>query len=357
MKSKVLEVIDLSKKFEMTNRGNKDFWGLQKINFKGHKGELIGVTGANGSGKTTLFRIVAGIYRPDHGQIINNANTIRSILNIEAGLVNELSGLYNMFHYGALIGISRQEINKKLEEIIEFSELRDFINEPVRSYSTGMKARLAFSVFSSFKSDIFLLDETFSAGDAVFRTRAIERIKHNAKSNNSLLLMISHNAQEIYDHCDSVLGLHNGRKVVQDESQIFHNEYFPGSLGYHENPQILKSNQQKLEHSGKYKFAFYPYRCDVTTESDHVFFAVPTIQRPEENNMFYMVAQFVGLDGNYVAMRLSDEKRGESEDERIFYFSLPNVAIQPESRLHILVLDEKGEIQFTFFNLWNNLTA
>lgn len=350
MNSKLLEVNNLSKKFNLVNKKNENFYALSKVNFSGSRGEIIGITGANGSGKTTLLRIIAGIYKYDEGVIINNSKIIRSILNTEAGLISERSGRYNLINYGMLIGISKSDIISNIDAIIEFSELSEFIDEPVRNYSTGMKARLTFSVFSAFKSDIFLLDETFSAGDVEFRKRAIARIKLNAKLNNSLILMISHNAQEIYDHCDNCLGLHKGRKVVLDNSKIFHDVYFKGSL----NEKDISNEivQKKYDLFRSYDFPFYVYNCKQSILNENFFFELNCIVNTEHIN-FKLQFEFTKDNTSYLKRLLNSTL--VLINEVTIQFELNKSEIYSNSKLHIHVLNIQGEVIFSFFNLWNNL--
>lgn len=355
MKNPLLEIIDLSKKFDLISHKSEQFWALKNINLSGHKGEIIGVTGANGSGKTTLFRIIAGIYRPDSGIIRNNASQMRSIMSTEAGLIPDRSGRYNLFHYGALIGVLKKDLLIKMDEIIEFAELKEFIDEPVRTYSTGMKSRLTFSIFSAFKSDLFLLDETFSAGDVVFRKRAIDRMKINAKRNNSLVLMISHNAQELYDHCDNCIGLHKGRRVAFDNSKIFHDSYFSGNTEGHLSDEQLQFYHKKYELFRLYDFSYYPYSSTLNEHVDKFIFEINCIQNMIVPLQLSLQAQLSVNESVYFQTTLINPILVNDESNYKYKFALEKKDLMPTSRLHIHVINEYNEVIFSFFNLWNNL--
>ena len=152
------------------------FTALKNINFKIEKGSVIGVIGRNGSGKSTLLKTIAGIFSPDTGTVDIKDNTV-ALLSIGLGFNVELSGYENIILSGLLLGFTKEKINEKIDEIIEFSELGDFIYKPVKTYSSGMHSKLAFSITTLLDTDILLIDEVLSVGDISFREKSYAKIK------------------------------------------------------------------------------------------------------------------------------------------------------------------------------------
>ncbi|MGB9749948.1 MAG: ABC transporter ATP-binding protein [Caldisericia bacterium] len=185
-----------------------DFYALKDINLNIKKGESIGIIGRNGAGKTTLLRVIAGIYKPTSGKVYVKGK-IMPIIELGAGFDMELTGRENIFLNGLLLGMTRKEIEKKYDEIVEFSGLKDFINSPLRTYSSGMILRLGFSVATAINPDIILLDEVFAVGDEEFRKKCIKKI-HEFKEKNAILVLVSHNMNAIEDICEKAIWLESG---------------------------------------------------------------------------------------------------------------------------------------------------
>ena len=168
----ILKVENLSKKF--IKKDGTEFWALKDINFELRKGDSLGIIGPNGSGKSTLLKLLSGILKPTTGKIILYG-TSASVLDIGTGFHPELTGIENIFLKGELIGKSKKEVNKVIQKIIDFSELADFINEPIKNYSSGMFVRLAFSTLLFFDFDVYFFDEVLSVGDKSFRDKIKEQ--------------------------------------------------------------------------------------------------------------------------------------------------------------------------------------
>lgn len=193
-------------------RYGKSFHALEDISLQVRSGEKVGLVGGNGAGKTTLLRVAAGIIRPTRGISIRRGS-VAPLLALGAGFDPRLSGRSNIFFNGALLGRTRREVNRSIDEIIAFSGLEDFIDAPLRTYSTGMVARLAFSIATTIDADSILLDEIFSVGDAGFRERCEARVRSYAERGSAIVL-VSHVAGTIETMCDRVVRLEAGRIVA-----------------------------------------------------------------------------------------------------------------------------------------------
>jgi ABC-type polysaccharide/polyol phosphate transport system, ATPase component len=185
------------------------FQALSGINLDIHRGETLGIIGRNGAGKSTLLRVIAGIIQPDQGKIINYGATV-SLLALQVGFDVNLSGKDNAIFSGMLLGYPRPQVEASLEAITEFSELGDFMSEPVRTYSTGMRARLGFAVAMFMTPGILLLDEVLSVGDKEFRQKAEKEMLRKIHSDQTVVL-VSHMENQVARLCDRVIELKQAR--------------------------------------------------------------------------------------------------------------------------------------------------
>ncbi len=197
---------------------------LKGVSFSLERGKNLGLIGTNGSGKSTLLRVVSGTYSPDEGNISIDSDSTQ-LLTLGLGFLNELSGRENLILNALLLGISKYDLENGLtEEIIEFSEIGQYIDNPMYSYSSGMKSRLTFSVAACIQPELLLLDEVFSVGDAHFRAKSEERIKKMIHSDKSVIL-VSHSERNIEEHCDEVLWLHLGEVKMEGSAKDVIKEY------------------------------------------------------------------------------------------------------------------------------------
>lgn len=190
----------------------EEFWAIRDLSLQLRRGELLGIIGPNGSGKTTLLRLINGLLNPDLGQITIRGR-VGALIQLGAGFSPVLTGRENIFINAAVLGITRQELLRSLGSIIEFANLGEFIDAPVQSYSSGMRARLGFSVAIHMRPDILLVDEVLSVGDLTFRNKALERMDQLAHSGVAVIF-ISHNLTQIDRLCTHALYLHKGRVVT-----------------------------------------------------------------------------------------------------------------------------------------------
>lgn len=190
------------------------FEAIRGISFDVEKGQIMGIVGKNGSGKSTLLRILSGIFSPDEGTVDLHGHSV-SLLSIGVGFQKDLTGRENIYLSGMLLGFSEQQVAERIDEIIEFSELGKFIDRPVRTYSSGMYSKLAFSITSTLKTDIMLIDEVLSVGDAKFKKKSYARMKELISDKERTVIIVSHNSDTIRKLCSSVLWLHEGKIRMQ----------------------------------------------------------------------------------------------------------------------------------------------
>lgn len=188
-----------------------EFIALNNINFKIEQGQSYGIMGRNGAGKSTLLKLMTRIILPTSG-VITLKGTFSSLLEVGAGFHQDLSGWENIFLSGAILGMNRQEVKSKVDEIIDFSEVSEFIDQPVKYYSSGMYLRLAFSIGVHLRSDVLVIDEAISVGDANFQKKCIEKI-NEIKKNGKTIAFVSHDADQVSAICDKAIVLEHGTLV------------------------------------------------------------------------------------------------------------------------------------------------
>ncbi len=205
------------KKSGIKGKGSgKIFKAIKGVSFEIPRGEILGICGKNGSGKSTLLRAISGIFSADSGSIDLHNNSI-SLLSIGVGFQKQLTGYENIFLSGMLLGYSKEDISKKLDEIIEFSELGDFIYKPVNSYSSGMYSKLAFSITAILETDIMLIDEVLSVGDIHFKEKSYNKMKELISDSNRTVVIVSHSTNTLVELCDKVIWLHDG--LIKDQGK------------------------------------------------------------------------------------------------------------------------------------------
>ncbi|WP_226682050.1 ABC transporter ATP-binding protein [Sutcliffiella horikoshii] len=199
---------------------NKIIWPLKEISFEGYKGEILGIIGSNGAGKTTLCKIISGILKPDKGELYVDG-TVSALFSLGMGFNKELTGRENVYLNGMMLGISKEKIHGFIDEIHEFSGIGDFIDQPIKKYSSGMKARLGFSVAAFLEPEILILDEALNTGDLAFSERASVKMKELV-SKAKMVILVTHSLNFAKENCDRLIWLEQGgiRDIGEPESII-----------------------------------------------------------------------------------------------------------------------------------------
>ena len=208
-KEKVDSVKEYFIKFVKRELVFNEFWALKDISFTVEKGDRVGILGLNGAGKSTLMKVIAGVFRPTKGTVTKHG-VLAPMIELGAGFDKQYTGAENIFLYGAVLGHSRAFMQEKFDEIVEFSELQKFIDVPLKNYSSGMKARLGFSIATVVKPDILILDEVLSVGDAKFRKKSEKKII-DMMDTGVTVLFVSHNLDQVKRICNKAMILEHGR--------------------------------------------------------------------------------------------------------------------------------------------------
>lgn len=204
-----------------------EFWALDKVSFDLFQGEILAVIGANGSGKTTLMRLLSSIYSLDGGGIqMNDISKVTSIFALNVGMNPLFTGLENIYLKAAMFGMSRQELKQKLDFIIEFSELQDFLHTPVGNYSSGMKARLAYSVAIATEPGLFIIDEALAVGDSLFKAKCYDHLKEYVKQPNKAVIYVTNRIQKVMAVASRVIILDGGKLIYDSENAAEALEYY-----------------------------------------------------------------------------------------------------------------------------------
>ncbi len=225
IKQAVLEPIKILLGRKPRLQEEREFWALRGISLKIERSEVLGLIGRNGSGKSTLLRVLSGIYAPDKGRASEIKGRISALLELGAGFREELNAYENIMLSGSIMGFSQKEMEDRTPEILEFSELdQQFIEQPIRTYSSGMKARLAFAVASAVDPEILLIDEVLAVGDAAFRQKSMEKVEAMVKS-NATVVIVSHNHAELKRLCTRLVLLDKGEVIASGDPDAVLEQY------------------------------------------------------------------------------------------------------------------------------------
>ena len=244
----VSKIYKLKKKDNQDNTGSEHFYALKDISLSIEKGDVVGILGTNGSGKSTLSVVLSGISDIDEGTL--NIQGEQALISINTGLNQQLTGLENINVKGALMGLSKRKIKEITDDVIEFAELGDFLYQPVKKYSSGMKSRLGFSISLALDPDIFIVDEALSVGDKAFAKKCMNRMAKLRDEKNKTILFISHSLPQVKEFCKTGIWIEGGKLVEMgpiDEVCDHYSEYVDklNSLSDKEKKKLLDEKFKK----------------------------------------------------------------------------------------------------------------
>lgn len=298
--------------------GRDTFWALNGINLEVKKGEAVGIIGANGAGKSTMLKILSRVTAPTEGEI-RIKGRIASMLEVGTGFHGELTGRENIYMNGAILGMSKNEVDSKIEQIIDFSECRQFIDTPVKRYSSGMYVKLAFSVAAHLDAEILVMDEVLAVGDMKFQQKCLGKMGDVAENEGRTVLYVSHNMGTIRQLCTRCIVLKDGRVIfdgdVEEAIQVYmdanSSDFSPNyNLAESSRPNILQGKKvflENLQFGNKDKAVFY--------RDEPVQFSV-TFTAKEDVEDLHLQSVIRFADSTIVGMSLSDQamqvKKGET---------------------------------------------
>lgn len=219
IKEAFISIFDKKRRIKKT-----EFWALKDISFDVKKGEVIGLIGSNGAGKSTMLKVVSGVMKPTKGKVTVNG-AISPMIELGAGFDLELTARENIYLNGAILGYTKKFIDEKFEEIVEFSELRDFLDAPVKNFSSGMIAKLAFSIATVVEPEILIVDEILSVGDIKFQEKSKNKMMEMIKGGTTVLY-VSHSLESIKELCDRVVWIEHGELVKIGKTKEICDEYY-----------------------------------------------------------------------------------------------------------------------------------
>ena len=328
---------------------NERFLALNDLSFEIKKGETIGIIGQNGAGKSTILKLICRVTAPTKGDIYMNGR-LTSMLEVGTCFHDELTGRENVYLNGAILGMTKQEIDEKFDEIVDFSEVGQFIDTPVKRYSSGMKVKLGFSVASHLNSEIMIMDEVLAVGDVNFQNKCISRMKKVAEEEGKTILYVSHNMATVKSLCDKCIVLSHGHKVFEGaveeaisvymENEKLDNTTFFDTSDAKRHPkcnqrhllkslEILGFDRPQFEYGERFPFRF-----------------TWTSQNNDERLMFKMIIN--GIDTTPVGVTFGGElnhKKGENTSKRLFDTSY----LVPGKYTVDMILydmDESGNVMF-----------
>ncbi len=221
----------------------QEFLALQNVNLKIKKGEAWGIIGTNGSGKSTLLKVISRILKPYKGSV-TVTGTVASLIELGAGIDHRLTARENIYLNGCILGYSKEFIDTKFDEIVEFSELRDFLDTPVKNFSSGMISRLGFAVATIVQPDILIVDEVLSVGDVLFTKKCMTKMDEMLR-NGATLLFVSHDIESVRSMCEKAIWIDKGNVIMQGDIDVVANAYSTQIKGIKEKQDIERQNRQR----------------------------------------------------------------------------------------------------------------
>ena len=305
---------------DVPNTG-KTFWALDGIDLTIYRGERVGIVGANGAGKSTLLKLLSRVTAPTEGEI-DIWGRVSSMLEVGTGFHREMTGRENIYMNGAILGMTHAEIDERMEEIIEFSEVREFIDTPVKRYSSGMFVKLAFSVAAHLKSEIMIMDEVLAVGDMAFQRKCLDKMREAAEQEERTVLYVSHNMNTIRRLCDRCIVLDRGRVIYDGDVENGIAVYMDHSLGENEVDMALDSGQRR-ETGLRMKHLTLPEKVTPVYEEGETLRLRMTveIQKPLQDVVFRLTLRTDGDVG--LGTSWSEKLQFDTEGEHTVTLALP----------------------------------
>lgn len=364
--SKVYHLGEFGKSYGLRDNGisgkkNEELTALANMSFSVQKGEVLGIIGANGAGKSTLLKLLSQITRPSSG-VIRAKGKISSLLEVGTGMHPELTGRENIFLNGAILGMQKSEITDKFDEIVAFSECSDFIDTPIKRYSSGMKVRLGFSVAAFLDPEIIIIDEVLAVGDAQFQTKAIRKILDISADKSKTILIVSHNMASIKSLCSRCVVLKKGELIFDGDVDLAISNY----LGYdtQETSRRRVWAENTAPGNARYKLRKAIIRAEgkddnqPLTTDDRLTIEVE-LDKAESQSRVDMTFQLLSESGEFLAawstIDLEDVEGPESESSFSLSFSseIPaNIFNQRTYRLNLLILENQKAVVCRFDDLF-----
>ena len=320
---------------------------LDDVSFEVEKGEFFGVVGRNGSGKSTLLKIMSNIYMPDSGKVVVNGS-LTPFIELGVGFNPELTGLENIYLNGALLGFSRKEMQEKLADIIEFSELQDFMDQKLKNYSSGMQVRLAFSIAIQSNADILILDEVLAVGDEAFQRKCNDFFMRIKEDPSKTVILVTHAMHNVKKYCDRAMMLQDGEVVAIGSPEIVADEY---SLANQAGAEKIESQPGAVLSEGGAKITVKP-----RVSNEEITFAIQITPKADIQDALLAFAIMRGKndwvywwanDKRGTDMRI-DLKKGIKKSVEV---TLQNVFPEGSYRLDYILGSKKGSEVYAQYNL------
>lgn len=331
---------------KQVNIGEK-FMALNGISFEVKKGEAVGIIGHNGAGKSTLLKLITRITAPSSGDIYLNGR-VASMLEVGTGFHPELTGRENVYLNGAILGMTKKEIDAKMEDIIEFSEVRQFIDTPVKRYSSGMYVKLAFSVAAHLDSEIMIMDEVLAVGDMAFQNKCLKKMREAATNDGRTVLYVSHNMNTIRTLCD--------RCIVMDHGQIVFNGDVEEAIGLYLGTKTNLSENDIVVTEGMHAISKYKERAQfvriisgsqnsVILQGENLWFDLHVKSNYEKPRDLYVRTMLRAANGQVITMSAAEKPFNiQPEETLIKRFLFHAAAIVPGKYSLSFVLYEIGDL-------------
>ena len=330
---------------DRTSKGGSDYvWSLRDINFEIEQGDAVGIIGRNGAGKSTLLKLLSKVTKPTTGKIYTNGR-IASLLEVGTGFHPEMTGRENIFLNGAILGMTKKEITRKFDEIVDFSGVERYIDTPVKRYSSGMYVRLAFAVAAHLESEILIVDEVLAVGDAEFQKKCLGKMGDVTKGEGRTILFVSHNIAAVNTLCNKGILLENGKVIHQGIIKDTIDKYiFRGSSDTGKFINEIKTNtiteikviDQNLKENNSFNFndeVTILFKIHLRKESQHKSFIAFRVNDQRERAVFSTQVDLRDFDSN--------------SEERIILCKIPRGILVPNTyKLTVALREPKGHIFF-----------